>query len=113
MLPTNSAYHSALLHLLFSSSPCAGLTLVCVKAPEASVPLVVGVVGVERQREAATGTGDQGGIHTGLKLLKVPFPTQNRYKFPIGKDLRTQAEGRRVTVNSDHVDGKLTESVGD
>lgn len=59
------------------------------------MPLGVGVVGVERQREAAARKRDQGGIHAGPKLLKVPLPAQNRYKLLIGKDLRMQAEGRR------------------
>lgn len=84
----NCAAHSFRFSRCSSSSSCADLTVIGVKAPEASVPLVVGVVGVEREWEAATREGDERGIHAGLKLLQVPFPTQDRYKFLIGKDLR-------------------------
>lgn len=68
--------------------------MIRVKAPEARVPLGVGVVGGEGQREAAAGEGDQGGVHAGLQLLQVLLPTQNRNKLPVGEDLGTEPEGR-------------------
>lgn len=58
------------------SSLC--LTLHCVKASEASVPLGVWEVGVEMKRETAAWGGEEQGIHSRLKLLKFPFATQNR-----------------------------------
>lgn len=78
---------SRLWNSTVSSGSPGCLTLVCVKASEAGVPPRVGVVGVERQREAATREGDESGIYGGLKLLKVFLPTQKRNKVSIGKDL--------------------------
>lgn len=59
------------------------------------MPLRVGVVRVESQREAATREGDEGGIYGGMKLLIVFLPTQKRNKVSTGKDLG-KYEGRHV-----------------
>lgn len=86
-------------HSTLSSGSPGCLTLICVKASEAGVPPRVGVVGVERQREAATREGDESGIYGGLKLLKVFLPTQKRNKVSIGKDLG-KYERRHVLQNA-------------
>lgn len=69
------------------------LTLISIKAPKASVPLGVWVVGVEWEGEAPTRSREEQGIYSGLKLLKFPFATQNRNKVSIWKDLEKMKTG--------------------
>lgn len=61
----------------FTCCSCLCLTLISIKASEASVPLRVRVVRVEQKRKAATRGGEESGIYSGLKLLKFSFATQN------------------------------------
>lgn len=53
------------------------LTLGCIKASKAGVPLYVWVVRVERKGEAATRGREKRRIYSGLKLLKFLCATQN------------------------------------
>ena len=68
--------NKAIVHMyngVWWDSPKPFLTLISIKAPEASVPLGVWVVRVEREGEAATRGRDEQGIHNGLEFLKFPF----------------------------------------